>query len=128
VSVALGGLFFREDPQIDCSIFCEMRGFHAQLDAGPGGGSLGLGWANVIGERTRGGHFLRAVYLGFGARAVLLRTWGAARLDPPERTYAGVEGAFTASQISVTLGVYRRMGGGAAEEDWKWFGGLGWGF
>lgn len=108
-AAAVSGLFFREPAEFDCSIFCDMGGLQVQAEAGLGGGSVGVGWASLVGERTRSQQLVRAVFLGFGARAVLLRTWGEANLDPPGRTYGGIEGAFTITQVRFTLGVYREI-------------------
>jgi len=128
VSAAVGGLFFREAADRDCSIFCAMRGPHVQLDVGLAGAEFGAGYAYVVAKRPPGRPFLNEVYLGYGLRAALLRTWGEAPFDPPTRDFAGVELAFSVGQVSFTLGCFRQISEGAGEGGWRWTGGMGWGF
>ena len=110
-----------------CAAACDHRGLSAQVEVGPAGAQAGLGWARVIGPRTRRGSFLVHPHLGFAFRAVAMRTWDGARLDPPARTFAGAEGAFTIVGISVTLAVLRETAGPGVG-DWRIGGGIGWGF
>jgi hypothetical protein len=68
------------------------------------------------------------VYVGYGIRMALLRTWGSSELDPHGTTFWGVEGAFTISQFSMTFGAFRPTEPGADPRSWRLFGGAGWGF
>jgi hypothetical protein len=110
-----------------CAAACDHHGFSAQVEAGIGGAQAGIGWARVIGPRTRRANFIVRPHLGVAFRAVVLRTWDGANLDPPARTFGGVEGAFTIVSLSVTLAVYRETAGPGVG-DWRVGGGLGWGF
>ena len=99
--------------------------------AGLAGGQLGIGYARVIGERRGGSPFLTHVYLGWGVRAVVLRTWGEASVTPANQTLAGVEGQFSVARASFSLGVLQRVSPGDVDGDGKRVlitGGIGWGF
>lgn len=105
-----------------------MRGPHVQLDIGLGGAELGVGYAYVVAMRPPGRPFLTEVYLGYGVRAALLRTWGRAPFDPATRNFAGLELAFSVAQVSFTLGYFRQISEGVGEVGGRWGGGMGWGF
>ena len=112
----------------DCKTTCLFRGVSIQGAAGPGAGELAIGYASLVGETGRGDWLLRHVYMGWGVRAAMVRTWGSSTLDPEGATFAGVEGAFTIAQVGITLGFFRRFESIPGESDWKVFGGMGWGF
>jgi hypothetical protein len=110
-----------------CAAACDHQGLSGQFEIGPAGAQAGIGWGRVIGPRTRRGSFLVRPHLGFAFRAIALRTWDGAHLDPPARTFAGVEGAFSIVGLSATLSVLRETAGPAVGE-WRIGGGFGWGF
>lgn len=110
-----------------CAAACDHQGLSAQFEAGPSGAQAGLGWARVIGPRTPRSSFLVRPYLGFAVRAVVLRTWNHADLEPAARTFGGVEGVFAIVTLNFTLAVYRETAGPAVG-DWRVGGGFGWGF
>ena len=43
-------------------------------------------------------------------------------------TFLGVEGAMAVAQFGLRLGVFQRVATSDGENDWRVFGGLGWGF
>ena len=113
----------------DCATFCEYRGFVAQIEPGSAGGQLGVGYARVIGAHKPRSAFLHSVYIGWSARAVVVRTWGDSELDPARQTLAGFEGQFALPRITFNLGVLRRIS--SAREDagrYVFTAGIGWGF
>ena len=91
------------------------------------GGSRRTG--NVImGETGRTRSFLSDIYLAYGIKGALLRTWGGADLRPADQTFVGVEGDFTVIRVNFSLGVFRHVGSGNPDDDWIVTGGIGWGF
>jgi len=112
----------------DCKSTCFFRGATIQGSAGIGAGEIAIGYGSLVGETGRGDWLLRRVYVGYGVRLALLRTWGTSELDPQGTTFWGVEGAFTISQFSVTFGAFRPTAPGDDPRSWRIFGGAGWGF
>ncbi len=128
-SVGGGAVVGRMPASFDCTTFCEYQGIIAQADAGTGGGQLGVGYARLIGTRKPRSAYLGNVYVGWSARAVLVRTWGDSNLDPVHQTLAGVEGQFAVPRISVYLGVLRRISAAHDRADrFVYTAGVGWGF
>ena len=128
LSGAIGAIVFRQPRSYDCTAVCEFRGFLFQAEPGLAGGQLAAGYAVVMGEKGRFRHFLSDVFLAYGIKAALLRTWGDSRLTPSDQTFLGVEGDFTVIRIHFSLGVYRHMGSGTTDDPWLVSGGVGWGF
>jgi hypothetical protein len=112
----------------DCKTPCLFRGVTFQGAAGLGGGELALGYGSLIGETAEGDWLLRRVFVGYGVRAAILRTWGLSTLKPDGATFAGVEGAMSIAQFGMRLGLFRQIEPGAGRGDWRVFGGAGWGF
>jgi hypothetical protein len=98
-----------------------------QIEPGLTGGQLSAGWARVLGEKKNNKFFLHDVYVAFGAKAVLMRTWGDSPLHPQDQTLAGVEGEFTIARVNFSLGLLRSLAD-RPEDRWVITGGLGWGF
>ena len=111
----------------ECPISCRMDGFFGKATAGPGGGELSLGWASLNGRTGRGGHSLDATWLGFSARAAVLRTWRPYSTWRANRTYAGAELEASIARFSFTLGAMRRIAGGP-DDHWLITWGVAWGF
>jgi hypothetical protein len=128
VSGALGVMRVRQPADYDCTTVCDYRGLILAIEPGLGGIQLGAGWATVVGDKKRNERFLSDVYVGFGVRGVVLQTWGAARLEPRDQTFAGVEGNFTIASTSFSLGLTRGLYPAPGEKRWLVTGGLGWGF
>ncbi len=124
-----GAVLARMPASHDCSTFCEYRGFVAQVEPGSAGGQLGVGYARVIAANKPRSAFLNNVYVGWSARAVLVRTWGDSELDPARQTLAGFEGQFALPRISFNLGVLRRISSAHEGADrYVYTAGIGWGF
>ena len=127
-SVGFGVIAGSMPANFDCKTPCHLDGVTVQGAAGLGGGELAVGYGNVVGESGRGDWLLRRVYVGYGVRAALLRTWGTSAPDPHGGTFLGVEGAATIAQFGVRLGVFRRVDPVSDRRDWRAFGGAGWNF
>ena len=89
---------------------------------------LAIGWGHLIGETLRGTTHLRAVYFGYGAKAVALRSFGDSPLDPEQQTLVGAEGDFTIASVNFSLGLLYRTSSGGRGDRWVVGWGLGWGF
>ncbi len=128
-SVGGGVVVARVPASHDCATFCEYRGFVAQIEPGSAGGQLGVGYARLIGAHRPRSAFLNNVYVGWSARAVLVRTWGDSDLDPARQTLAGFEGQFALPRITFNLGVLRRISSAHEDADrYVYTAGIGWGF
>ena len=128
-SVGGGAILARIPASHDCSTFCEYRGFVAQIEPGSAGGQLGVGYARVIAANKARSAFLNNVYVGWSARAVLVRTREDSELDPARQTLAGFEGQFALPRISFNLGVLRRISSAHEGADrYVYTAGIGWGF
>ena len=124
-----GAILARMPASYDCATFCEYRGFVAQIEPGSAGGQLGVGYARVIATPKPRSAFLNNVYVGWSARAVLVRTWGNSELDPARQTLAGFEGQFALPRITLNLGVLRRISSAHEDADrYVYTAGVGWGF
>jgi hypothetical protein len=127
-SLAFGVLVTKMPENFDCKTTCLFRGATVQGSAGTGAGEIAVGYGSLVGETGRGSWLLRRVYIGYGIRAALVRTWGMSNLYPHGVTFWGLEGAFTVSQLSLTLGVFRPTSPLDDGHSWRIFGGAGWGF
>lgn len=128
-SVGGGAVVARMPASHDCTAFCEYRGFVAQIEPGSAGGQLGVGYARLVGVPKPRSAFLNNVYVGWSARAVLVRTWGDSELDPARQTLAGFEGQFSLPRVSFNLGVLRRISAAHEGADrYVYTAGIGWGF
>ncbi len=128
-SVGVGALAARVPQSSTCEAFCEYQGLALAVEPGLLGAQIGIGYARLVANRYAGAPFLRTVYVGWGARAVLLRTWGDSGLDPAAQTLAGLEGQFTVTRVSFSLGLLRRISQAHGEaDDVVVTAGIGWGF
>jgi len=127
-ALTFGTIVTRMPSDFDCTTTCPYRGATVQGTVGMGAGQLAIGYGSLVGETGRGDWLLRRVYVGYGVRMALLRTWGTSELDPEGRTYWGLQGAFTISQFSLTFGAYRPTSPSDDVPSWQLFGGAGWGF
>ena len=128
-SIGVGALVTRLPDSHDCVEFCEYRGLVLQAEPGTAGGQLGVGFARLMGRRRPSSPFLTDVYVGWGARAVVLRTWGDSGLDPSVQTLAGLEAQFTLVRFSFSAGVMRRISSAHDDADrFVYTAGFGWGF
>lgn len=124
-----GAVLARIPASHDCATFCEYRGFVAQIEPGSAGGQLGVGYARVIAAHKPRTAFLNNVYVGWSARAVVVRTWGDSEFDLAGQTLAGFEGQFALPRISFNLGVLRRISSAHEGADrYVYTAGIGWGF
>ncbi len=128
-SVGGGAVVARIPTSHDCTAFCEYQGFVAQLEPGSAGVQIGVGYARLVGTHKPRSAFLNNIYVGWSARAVVVRTWGGSGLDPSRQTLAGFEGQFSVPRISFTLGVLRRLSSAHEGADrYVVTAGVGWGF
>jgi len=124
---SLGWLFTDVESDFDCHTICDLRGPTVQLESGLDGAQLSIGYARIFGETGRSERFLVSPYLGVGVRGTVLRTWREGSLGPSGLTYAGLEGQFTITRVSFTLGALWQVAGGSGH-DWAISWGFGWGF
>ena len=127
-SLDFGVIATKMPANFECKTPCSFRGVTLQGAAGLGGGEFAVGYGSLIGETGRGRWLLRRVFVGYGVRAALVRTWGISTLDPDGATFVGIEGAMTVAQFGMRLGLFRRVEPVAGQYDWRVFGGAGWGF
>jgi hypothetical protein len=127
-SAAVGAMMVRQPARYDCSTVCEFKGLFVQAEPGLSGGELSAGYAVVMGEKGRNEHFLSRVYMGYGIKAALLRTWNDADLTPSDQTLLGIEGEFAVIHVNFSLGLFRHVGSGEVRDPWVVAGGVGWGF
>jgi len=127
-SLDFGVIATRMPANFECQTACLFHGVTIQGAAGLGGGEFAVGYGSLIGETGRGRWLLRHVFVGYGVRAAVVRTWGISTLDPDGATFVGVEGAMTVAQFGMRLGLFRRVEPVGGQEDWRVFGGAGWGF
>lgn len=125
---AAGVVFHRQPERITCDTVCPIRGWHLQGEAGTAGGQLAFGWTKLVGQHGPRFDVLSRPYMAFAVRGALLRTWGNSTLTPKERTFAGVEGAWSVARISLALSVMRDLDDDREGSRWLVGGGLGWGF
>lgn len=127
-TLSFGVIATRLPADYECKTPCLFNGVTFQVAAGLGGGELALGYGSLIGETGSGEWLLRRVFIGYGVRAAMVRTWGLSTLDPSGATFLGIEGAMTVAQFGVRLGVFHRVESVSGQGDWRVFGGAGWGF
>jgi hypothetical protein len=128
LSVGAGAMLARQPRSYDCTTVCEFQGLYLLAEPGYSGGRLSVGFGRLKAEKRRNERFLSRVYLGWGVKAALLRTWNGADLNPPDQTLLGVEADLAVIGLGFELGVFRRVGGGDAGDPWVISGGFGWGF
>jgi hypothetical protein len=124
---SVGWMFTHVESDFDCHTTCDLRGPTVQLQPGLDGAQLSVGYARIFGDTGHSERFLASPYLGMGVRGTVLRTWREGSLGPSGLTYAGLEGQFTITRVSFTLGALWQVGGGSGH-DWAISWGFGWGF
>lgn len=127
-SVGLGTLAAPRPAEHECVEVCLYRGLIAQIEPGISGGQFSIGWARLVADRRGAAPLLTNVYVGWGLRATLLRTWGDSGLTPEEQTLAGIEGQFSVARVGFSLGVMYRLSPDHERSPYLVTGGLGWGF
>jgi hypothetical protein len=127
VSGSFGWLFTRQPKDYDCRTPCDLWGTFTQIEPGVGGGKLSLGWGRVIGEHRRGPVALSSVYLAWGLKGTVFRSWGSESRVPRDQTYAGAEFEFSIARVNAGVGALHRVNGDQGK-DWIVTGHLGWGF
>lgn len=127
-SLGFGVIAAKMPADFTCNTACPFRGVTFQGAAGLGGGELAIGYGSLVAETGHGDWLLRRVYVGYGVRAAVVRTWGANTLDPEGATFVGIEGAMTIAQFGMRLGVFHRFESVSGSADWQLFAGAGWGF
>jgi hypothetical protein len=127
VSAGLGVIRARLPKSWDCVTTCPYRGLVLQIEPGLHGAQLSAGYATMMAEQRHRKRFLADIYLAFGVKGVLLKTWNGATLTPEDRTFAGVEFSLTVTRINISVGTLRRVDSGPGG-DWIATAGMGWGF
>ena len=128
VSGGLGLMRVRQPVDFDCSTVCDHRGYFFEVEPGLAGIQVGAGWALLVAERKRNERFLSDIYVGWGVRGALLRTWGDSTLDPSGQTFVGVEGDLTITSANIGVGLFHGVARGSEDEQWLLTIGAGWGF
>jgi hypothetical protein len=128
VFAALGVLSASLPRTSDCHSVCDLRGPTVHLALGSTGGQVAVGWARAIAETGENGRILADVYLAYGVRGVIVRTWGDTSRAEANRTLAGIEGAFTITRVSFIASLLRRLGSDGLRGRWRVSAGLGLGF
>ncbi len=127
-SVGLGAMAAPQPAEHECIAVCHYRGLIAQIEPGISGGQFSIGWARLVAERRRDAPLLTDVYVGWGIRAAVLRTWGNSGLTPEEQTLAGIEGQFSVARVGFSLGVMYRLSPDHERSRYLVTAGIGWGF
>jgi len=127
VSAGFGWMRVRLPTNYDCRTICDLEGPTFQIEPGLAGVQLSVGYAHLIGEKKRSRHFLKGVYVGYGGKAVLLRTYGDSPLEPSGQTLVGAEGDVTVATVNLSFGILKNLSDDR-ERDWIGTVGLGWGF
>jgi hypothetical protein len=130
-SAGLGGMFVKQPRHANCSIGCEISGWHFEVEPGVYGIQGGVGWGKLVGETGRTGRLMHNVHFGWNVRGVVLRTWGSSSLYPQSQTLAGIEGSVSIIRLNFSVGVLRSLYSGPDEQyanDWIITTGAGWGF
>jgi len=127
ISAGLGVIRARLPESWECVTVCPFRGLVLQLEPGLHGAQLSAGFATLMAEKRHRKRFLADIYLAFGVKGVLLRTWDGANLAPADRTFAGIEFSYTVTRINFSLGTLRRVDR-TPGDDWIVSIGAGWGF
>jgi hypothetical protein len=125
---AIGAIVTRLPKDYDCTTTCLLRGLTVQGTAGLGGGGVALGYGSLVGETGASLRFIRHPYVGWGARAAYLRTWRGSELEPGGANFLGAEAGVTIAQFNLVVGVFHILGPERPGQDWRVFGGAGWGF
>jgi hypothetical protein len=128
VSAGIGALVAKVPPSFPCTVNCKFRGLALQVEPGLAGGQIAAGYAVVAGGTNHRDRFISKVYLAYGVKAALLRTWKGSTVDPESQTLLGVEGEVSVINVNFSLGVFRHAGSGEPDHDWLVSGGIGWGF
>jgi hypothetical protein len=130
-SAGLGAMFVKQPRHADCSMSCEISGWHFEVEPGVYGIQGGVGWGKLVGETGRTGRLVHSVHFGWNVRGVILRTWGDSSLYPQSQTLAGIEGSVSIIRLNFSVGVLRSLYSGPDEQyanDWIITTGVGWGF
>lgn len=127
VSAGFGWMHAQLPASEDCKTVCKLKGPTFQIEPGFAGVQLGAGYAHLIGEKRTSKRLLEAVYVGFGGKAVLLRTYGDSPLTPRDQTLIGAEGDLTVASANLSLGVLRSLSDDRGR-GWILTVGLGWGY
>lgn len=124
----IGVIVTRLPKDYDCATTCLLRGLTVQGTAGIGGGGLALGYGSLVGETGASRRFIRHPYVGWGARAAFLRTWRGSELTPGGADFLGAEAGVTIAQFNLVVGIFHTLGPDPPVQNWRVFGGAGWGF
>jgi hypothetical protein len=128
VSASAGIMWVHQPPDFDCTTGCDFRGAMLEIEPGLAGMQIGAGYGVVVGDRSLNRFFMHRVFIGWGLKAALLRTWDNSTLDPPQQTFFGIEGQFTVTQVNFRLGVMYNSWTEQLEDPWLVTAGIGWGF
>jgi hypothetical protein len=125
---SVGVMWVHQPPDFDCTTGCDFRGPLVEVEPGLAGMQIGAGYGVLVGDRRLNRFFMRRVFIGWGVKAALLRTWDNSTLDPAQQTFFGVEAQFTITQVNFRLGVMHNSWTEELEDPWLVTAGIGWGF
>jgi len=128
ISGALGAMIVRQPRDYDCTTVCDFQGPMAQIEPGLAGAQLSLGYGKLVGEKGRNSFFLSDVYVGYGFKAALLRTWSNSEVNPPNQTFVGAEAELTFTSVNFSVGWFQHIDGQVGEDTNLISAGIGWGF
>jgi len=130
-SAGLGAMLVKQPRNSNCSMGCEIQGWHFEVEPGLYGIQAGVGWGKLVGETGRTKRLVHTVHFGWNVRGVVLRTWGDSSLYPQSQTLAGMEASISIVRLNISAGLLRSLYSGPGEEygeDWVITTGFGWGF
>ena len=127
VSAGVGLIRAKLPRSWECQTACPFNGWMLQLEPGLHGVQFSAGYAMLMGQQRGGGRFIDDVLVGFAAKGVLLRSWGDANLNPPDRSFAGFELSYSVVRFNFSVGALRRIDS-TPGNDWITTFGFGWGF
>jgi hypothetical protein len=127
VSAGVGAVRTKLPESWECVTTCPYQGWVLQVEPGLHGVQASAGYATLMAEKRHNKFFLADMFVGYGVKGVVVRTWGDSRLGPGEQTLAGVEFSFTVTRVNFSVGTLRRISG-HADQEWVIAYGMGWGF
>jgi hypothetical protein len=128
ISGAIGAMLVKQPRDYDCTTVCDFKGPMGQLEPGLAGAQLSLGYGKLVGEKGRNSFFLSNIYVGYGFKAALLRTWSNSELNPPNQTFLGAEAEVTFTSVNFSLGFFQHIDGQKGDDSNLISAGIGWGF
>jgi hypothetical protein len=128
LAASVGMIWGHQPEDFSCATACDFRGPLLQVEPGLAGTQISGGYGIIVGELGRNRRFLRRVIVGWAAKLAILRTYGGAKVEPPDQTFFGAEAEFTITSVNFRLGVFRSFTEVDDGDRWLVTAGIGWGF